>query len=100
MKNICENCKYWKPLKKEDYFITIDSATEKWKGCEEHINYKNQIDRANLLKEYGKCTHPKISYSAIPNENIDELIYMDGEEYFAYCYMGKNFGCVYFKERE
>jgi hypothetical protein len=74
--------------------------------CKDCIYYKkdgnHQIwdeDYQKVIRkiEVGKCLNPKIRYNHKIQDD-DELIYHDSEDYSAYLYVGKFFGCVHFKE--
>lgn len=73
-KHICKNCKY--------YFKFVDKP------------YKPQ--------KYGDCNCEKFEYEEYGNyKNIkDKLVYSDYEGYSAYFYVGEEFGCIHWKQKD
>ena len=72
--NKCKNCKFYNPINEKEYWS----------------NERN----------FGKCTCKKIQYTEelTKKPTDDMLLYWDCEDYAADFKVGKNFGCIHFKE--
>ena len=77
--NKCKKCKFYKPYKEENFY------------SKEYYNRK---------RNFGECTCKKFQYSECKKKKKtdDMLLYCDSECYSASFEVGKNFGCIHFKE--
>ena len=107
----CKDCQHWeeRTIYKSRHTDVVGSFRYTYNDTNNYV-YDSSVECGNKKSIFGMCNCKKLAYgypfdkkeynNEVNEQTPDMLLYCDGEEYSAFFYTGKDFGCIHFKPKE